>query len=260
MKLRKKIQAILEKHIGEVERFTNEDGISGFSAKKYIVHYENDNKDVPAMLMISDCFEIEKPIMDDISITQTWDCPDAGQILEACKYQVIGNDMMAAGLPAKQRAELLVGFIEALMEIFPGCKAVITESSKKMLTRDAIVNCDMTGGAKFIYYAVNVRFFNIQGSGDMMVDTVGMSTLFLPDLQYHFHGMDPNHVVNHAYNFLTYIFDNDNPMKPGDGIDGIKDGHMSMEIQWETQYEQALIQPVREVLDVNMGEYAAGNR
>ena len=28
----------------------------------------------------------------------------------------------------------------------------------------------------------------------MLIDTVGMSTLFLPDLQYHFHGMDPNWV------------------------------------------------------------------
>ena len=32
----------------------------------------------------------------------------------------------------------------------------------------------------------------------MLIDTVGMSTLFLPDLQYHFHGMDPNWEVNHA--------------------------------------------------------------
>ena len=50
-----------------------------------------------------------------------------------------------------------------------------------------------------MYYAVNVRYFSIQGTNDMMVDSVGMSTLFLPDLQYHFHGVDPNHVVFHAY-------------------------------------------------------------
>ena len=35
------------------------------------------------------------------------------------------------------------------------------------------------------------RFFNIEGTEDMLIDTVGMSTLFLPDLQYHFHSMDP---------------------------------------------------------------------
>ena len=43
----------------------------------------------------------------------------------------------------------------------------------------------------------------------MLIDTVGMSTLFLPDLQYHFHGMDPNWVVNHAYNVASYILEHD---------------------------------------------------
>ena len=94
----------------------------------------------------------------------------------------------------------------------------------------------------------------------MMVDTLGMNTLFLPDLQYHFHGMNPNDVVNHAYNVLSYIYDYNNPIESGERIDGIKDGKMSMDVQWKVQYEDALIQPVREVLDINMGEYASGTR
>ncbi len=60
-----------------------------------------------------------------------------------------------------------------------------------------------------------------------MADTVGMSTMFLPDLQYHFHGMDPNSVVNYAYNVLSYIYDEANPIKSNDHIDGMKDGQMS---------------------------------
>ena len=93
-----------------------------------------------------------------------------------------------------------------------------------------------------------------------MVDTLGMSTLCLPDLQYHFHDMDVNAVVNHAYNVLLYLYENDCPIKSGETIDGIVDGHMSHEVQWRCQFENALIQPVREVLDVCMGEYAAGRR
>ena len=94
----------------------------------------------------------------------------------------------------------------------------------------------------------------------MLVDTVGMSTLFLPDVQYHFHGMDPNWVVNHAYNMASYLFDNENPIKDGDTIDGIADGEMNRAVQWVCRYEQALIQPAREVIDVSMGAYASGNR
>ena len=44
----------------------------------------------------------------------------------------------------------------------------------------------------------------------MLVDTLGMSLLFLPDIQYHFHGLDPNLIVNHAYNTASYLLINGN--------------------------------------------------
>ena len=94
----------------------------------------------------------------------------------------------------------------------------------------------------------------------MLVDTVGMSTLFLPDLQYHFHGMDPNWVVNHAYNLASDVLLNDCPIQSGETVDGVVNGEMSRFAQWKCQYENALIQPPRAVLDVCMGEYAAGKR
>lgn len=94
----------------------------------------------------------------------------------------------------------------------------------------------------------------------MLVDSVGMSTLFLPDVQYHFHGMEPNAVVNHAYDVLYYIYEHDNPIEDGNTMTGLKNGQPDSEVRWKLQYEQALIQPVREVIDVNMLELASGNR
>lgn len=89
----------------------------------------------------------------------------------------------------------------------------------------------------------------------MLINTVGMSTLFLPDLQSQFHDMDPNWVVNHAYNVASYILKQDNPIN-----DGVADGQINRKIQWKCQYEDALIQPPRDVLDINMGEFASGTR
>ena len=251
---------VMNKHLGDTDCFCHDGKVAGFAPKNYTVHFEKENQDIPPQLMIMDCIKTEKPIMDEIAQSQLWDCPEGAEILDKCSYQVIATDMMAAGLDYKERAEMLVDYIEALVELYPSCKAVVFETSKKMFTREAIMNCTVPKEARFIYYAVNVRFFRIQGGSDMMVDTVGMSTLFLPDLQYHFHGMDPDAVVNHAYNVLTYIFDNDNPIKSNDHIDGIKDGRMSQDVQWNVQYENSLIQPVREVLDINMGGYASGIR
>ena len=50
-----------------------------------------------------------------------------------------------------------------------------------------------------------------------------------------------------------------------DGVVGLKralseDFDMYREIQWKCQYEDALIQPPRGVLDINMGKYASGGR
>lgn len=251
---------IMEKHLGETECFNYDETGAGFTPNKYLVSYESGEKKIPPQLLITNCFEINKPVMDAIDESQLWNCPNSKTILNSCKYQVVATDMMAFGLSAKKRAEMLVHYIEALVEIFPECRAVVFENSKKMFTRDDIVNCNIPEESKFIHYAVNVRFFNIDGTNDKIVDTVGMSTLFLPDLQYHFHDVNPNEVVNHAYNVLSYIFDEDNPIKSGDTIDGLLNGHMSPEVQWTIQYEESLIQPVRTVIDINMGEYASGNR
>ena len=94
----------------------------------------------------------------------------------------------------------------------------------------------------------------------MLIDTLGMGTLCLPDLQYHFHDMDPNWVVNHAYNVASYILAQDNPIKDDETIDGVADGSMSHHVRWKCRYEDSLIQPSRVVLDINMGNLAAGNR
>lgn len=253
---------VMNRHLGETECFSYDENGAGFAAKKYTANFENGKKQAPPMLMIMGCVEIKKPIMDEVAESQLWDCPDGDEIMKSCKYQVIATDMLGAGLDYKDRAEMLVDYIEALVELFPTCRAVVFETSKKMFTKEAIINCSVPKKSRFIYYAVNVRFFNIQGTDDSIVDSVGMSTLFLPDVQYHFHGVDPDAVVNHAYNVLTYIFDFDeeNPLKAGDTVDGIANGQMSRDVQWKVQYEESLIQPIREVVDVNMGEFASGSR
>ena len=248
----------MKKHMGDVECFSYDKQSAGFAPGKYFAHFEK--TDINPQLMVTECLEIEKPVMNELEMSQLWDCKDGKQILDDCKYQVIAMDMLAGAMDYKERADMLVEYIEALVEMFPECRAVVCENSKKMFSRDAILSCNMPKNQKFINYAVNVRFFNIQGTGDMLIDSVGMSTLWLPDVQYHFRGLDPHDVSVHAYNVLTYMFDNNCPIESGDHIDGLEDGEMSINVQWNVQYEDALIQPPRMVLDINTGEYAAGQR
>lgn len=250
---------VMAKHFGDVENYTYSEKGAGYSLKKYSIEFEDD-KSAPVMIMISNCFENDNEGIGAFERSQMWDCENSGQILEECKYRVVANDMLGAGLDTHRRAEMITDYVEALLELYPTCEAVYFEKSGKMFTADTLRSCEMPRNDRFIHYAVNVRFFNIEDSDDMMVDTLGMGLVHMPDLQYHFHGFDPNGVVYHAYNMLSYIFENDCPIDNGDTIDGVEDDRMSMDVQWTCHYERSLIQPPRDVIDVCMGENASGQR
>ncbi len=250
---------ILSKHLGKVEQFGDRKLWGRFAAHDYISELKDAS--VPVSLMISGCDEFVPDAIDDFRRSQMWDCMnDRDRILSECKYQILATDTLGGGLPSKKRANMLMDYLEALVELYPQCEAVYNLNSGKLIMADDIRKKEITGIDRFIRYAVNVRFFNIQGTEDKVVDTLGLSLLYIEDLQYHFHGMDPNWVVNHAYNLASYLLDNDKPMKDGDTIDGIRNGMIVQDIQWKCQYEDALIQPARIVMDVCMGEYAAGSR
>ena len=251
---------VFTKHLGPVDCFSYGAESTGFAPQNYKVHYEDNDADISPTLMVTNCEKIDKPVLDDFERSQVWDCPNVDELLAECQYRVFATDMLASGLEPKERADMLVKYVDALLELYPSCKAVVFGPSRKFLSRETIENHPDKNVTRFIYYAVNVRYFSIQGTDDMMVDTLGMSILFYPDVQYHFHGMNPDEIVNHAYSVLYYIFEHDNPIDDGQTIAGLENGDMNPDIKWKVQYEDSLIQPVRTVIDINMGEYASGTR
>lgn len=259
MPSREKMTSIMEKHLGKVDCFCHDSKVAGFAPQKYKAELKEAT--ISPQLMVMGCIETENYHIDEITRSQMWDCENSDEILSQCKYQVVATDMLAGAMEDyKDRAEMLMDFMEALVEMYPECVAVQFQTSGKMFTREKIINHNIPREDRFIYFAVNVRFFNIDGTDDMLVDTLGMSVLYLPDLQYHFHNMDPNWVVNHAYNLLSYTYANNAPIEDNDTVDGVVNGHMDQSVQWKCHYESALIQPSRDVLDISMNEYAAGYR
>lgn len=258
--------AVMEKHIGKTECFCHgEDKVAGFAALDHVAQFK-DNA-VPVQLMVMECTGFSGKNFDPFLKSQMWDCQeDREKILAECQYQIVASDLLTAALPARERAALDMDFLDALAELFPTCAAFYFQNCGKLFRAEEVREHQIPREDRFIYFGVNARFFNIQDTKDMLVDTLGMSTLFLPDLQYHFHDMEPDWVVNHAYNLASYLLQNDNPIQSGETVDGISTGWMGRKgritpkIQWKCQYEEALIQPVREVIDVCMGRYASGKR
>jgi len=256
------ITEILSKHLVKVEAFgdqNKEKGFFSFAAWDY--QSEFSDAKVPVQLSIMGCEPFQADRIDEMKRSQMWNCQeDRDRILSECKYAVTSVDMLGGGLKAQIRANMLMDYLEALLELYPTCEAVYSLNSGKLILADTIRSGQVKGLDRFIQYCVNARFFNINGTNDHVVDTLGLSLLYIEDLQYHFHDMDPNWVVGHAYSMASYILSNDCPIKNGDTIDGIADGRIVQDIQWKCCFEDSLIGPKRPVLDVCMGEYAAGER
>ena len=262
-----RIAEVLERHIGKVEAAEPQEktakamnGIALFAAMDHIAKFSDGQGPVQVSIMPCDTFHPDT--IDEMKRSQMWDClEDRDRILSECKYCVFANDILTGALDPLERADFDMDYLEALLELFPTCEAVYSLNTGKLISAGTVRNKEFTGLDRFIHYIVNARFFNISGTSDSVVDTLGMSLLYIEDMQYHFHDMDPNWVVGHAYTIASYVLATRRSVKDGDTVDGVADnGDLDQSIQWKCRYEDALVQPERPVLDVHMGQYAAGGR
>lgn len=249
----------LEPLIGEISNITDKPEVPMFSCAKYKAAFKDTPQGMPVLANYIGPHEFSAEKLDDITRSQFWDFREGS--IDDFKYCVDTFTMLGAGLHYKEQAELLLAQVDAALKCYPDCEAIYVPHSGKLTTPEDFEQCKQFDlGGRFIRLAVNARFFTISGSEDMVVDTLGFYAFGGADVQLHFHGIDPNHAVRYVYNIASYQFANEFPVKSGETIDGIENGEIVMHIQWKARYEDSLIQPVRPVLDINCGRFAAGNR
>lgn len=224
-----------------------------FYHKNYVVTYREGK--VPAQTAI---LAAHKPInLNGYSadIQQSWACRDAESLLAGSNHTLLVTEMMAQMLDPGDRVRLFHGVLQAVVEesrpnglVFKHSQQVIAPADYLAATERAPIN--RPG-------ALNVRFFNISNSdGEMLMDTRGLDEIGLHDLQCHFRELDPNDVSSVLFNTALYIFENGPVIESGHTVAGVGD-----DSKWACQFENALLEPKREVLDLNPGApYAAGGR
>lgn len=195
--------------------------------------------------------------ISDFARGQMWNIQNANGLIRSCTHRVRITAQGLEALSYKERGDLIVHMTEAVLGLYPDCAAVFTPASGRLLTADQARRNPARGGDRYLFLCVNTRFFSISGTtGDMMIDTVGLSSIGLPDLQYHFHTLKPQAVMKHAYSVASLIYAVGPIMKSGETIDGMDDYGITKEIRWPFQYQHALIEPPRIVMAVTPGEYA----
>lgn len=216
---------------------------------------------LPAQLLVADYNETDiLKNLTPLELSQQWDCPEYKDIIARTKYAVMISDFMAAGLENVERMNVLTEFVEAMIELFPNCIGVYFEPCSMLLTPDAIRNNKQNGNHRGLNLFVNIRFFNVADTDEMLIDSYGLYKFGMPDIQYHFKELNPDNIIKHCFNVVSYIFTGNVDIKDGETIDGLKNGNLSQDVRWYCQHEISMVQPEREVIDINTNEFAAGNR
>lgn len=182
----------------------------------------------------------------------------AAEVVARCHYSVLVTDFMAAaGLEYRERLELFLRTLAGALDAIP-CLAIHWMRSQQISAPDAFRTPVTLGDAERLFAGpFNVRFYRISNSpGDMLMDTLGLAALGLPDIQCHFRKLDPLQVSSVVGNVGYYLLQKGDIINDRETVEGIERGQ-----KWVCQHEQALVPPAREVLDLNPGKsFAAGNR
>ncbi|MFN8053447.1 MAG: DUF4261 domain-containing protein [Acidimicrobiales bacterium] len=102
---------------------------------------------------------------------------------------------------------------------------------------------------------VNVRMFRVEGGDDAIaMDTLGLTTMGLPDVQCHFRGLEAGRVASLLLAMATYVFEHGDVLADGHTVRGVHAGD-----QWPCRREIALVESRRVVVDLRPSEpFAAG--
>jgi hypothetical protein len=204
---------------------------------------------MPAQTLIT---ETEKPFGQEAAIQQSWSFPQARSVVAQCTDYLLVTDVMASALDYKERLALFQRVLLGTLAVVD-CAAIHWLPSQQIVSPEAFLKAMQEGGsAPFFCGASNVRLFNVEGTEDTVMDTLGLAALGLPDLQCHFHDLEVNDVARILPNLAFYLFENGNVIEDGHTVTGT-----SPEARWRCRRAESLVPPEREVLDIDPGPFAA---
>ena len=183
------------------------------------------------------------------SLGQTRDWDDAALALARSTARVVVTDLLAKDLPPRERLALfeavLLGVIEAARPA-----AIHWRPAGKLVDPAALLKASGSPEVDALpQAAINVRLFRVKHSDqDLLMDTLGLAALGLPDLQVVFHKMEPARVAAHLYAVALYTLRNGDFVDDGETIEGPTRG-----TEWTARHAAALAEPPRPVVDFDPG-------
>lgn len=178
---------------------------------------------------------------------QNWHWADANPTAEKCKYEILITDFMTRTLDYTTRLDLFMNFLVAVTKA-TNPQVVYSVSSQKLIDPSSLIR-SWDGQEREILFAImNVRLFNISNSDtkELLMDTVGLSLLGLPDFQLRFSDLDESEVARLLWNYAYYIFEQGDVIENGNTLLGLEPNS-----KWKCERQISLTTPERVVINVD---------
>lgn len=180
--------------------------------------------------------------------SQTWDWDGADAAIEQATGSVLVSELLASYFAPAQRLE---GFRRVLAPLIraTGPLAISWPNSQQVTDPAAFEEHHLDG-------VINIRMFHVADDGGARVmDSLGLQIFELPDVQCHFRDYDPGRVAALLYSTAGYLFEAGDVIDEGHTISGPDSDDPLI-----CRHEQSLVEPAREVIDVDLGlPYAVGH-
>lgn len=180
------------------------------------------------------------------SFHQSWNWNEAESVVNECNFEVLLTDIMSRNLDYKLRLEFFQKFVASVVEALQPDAVWITNGEKIMQTEEYL-DCFSFNDYQNLNGFMNVRMFNIEApSGEMIMDTLGLNSLGLPDFEIRFREYDPTNIAGNLFNFGSYIFEKGVVIENGNTIQGIEEDQ-----NWKCFFRESSIEPKRIIIDID---------
>jgi len=184
-------------------------------------------------------------LLPEDALQQNWHWEDAARAVASCQYEMIINDLMTRALDYKVRQQLFTSFLVAVVTCTRP-DVVYSLPARKLIPPHMLLD-SWAQQRGVLDILINVRLFNVSNStnGELIMDTIGLHSFGLPDVEMRFVNDDPKAVANLLWNYAYYIFDKGDVVKNGNTVDGPTAGTILT-----CRHAPSLVPPGRQVISI----------
>ncbi len=184
----------------------------------------------------------------EVALQQNWHWNEANENVKKCNYELLITDLMTRTLDYKERLNLYMNFLVAVTKATKP-DVIYSVCGQKLIKPDQLLlNWDEESRRQLFYAICNVRLYNITGSGhrDILMDTVGLGALGLPDFQIRSSTFEANEIASLLWNYAYYIYEMGDIIETGNTLEGVQAGG-----KWKCERKVSPLQPERVIIDVS---------